>query len=99
MTHFKCQKNGDSLIKLRMIVTDLHNMLQLKLGGRFSDNSTSSDPFYKAEMMSIDKLRLLKQGLGTYITFKSFLTTTTNKNRALDFILNNRNNDKNQMNV
>jgi tetratricopeptide (TPR) repeat protein len=47
--------------------------------------------------MSTDKLRLLKQGLGNYITFKSFLSTTTNKSRALDFIPNNRNKDKNQV--
>lgn len=43
-------------------------------------------PFYKAEIISRDKLHLLKQGIDKYITFQSFLSTTTDKSRSLDFI-------------
>jgi hypothetical protein len=78
-------ENLDHLIKLRMIVTDLHNLLRYKLGDIFLNKSIYGEPFYKAEIMSRDKLHLLKQGIGKYITFKSFLSTTTNKSHALDF--------------
>jgi hypothetical protein len=37
---FQLSENLDYLIKLRMIVTDLHNMLRFKLGDIFLDEST-----------------------------------------------------------
>lgn len=54
---FQLSKNFDSLIRHRMIVTDLRNMLKTKPGGIVFDNSTNTGPFYKAEIMSQDKLR------------------------------------------
>ena len=69
-----------------MIVTDLHNLLRYKLGDISLDESIYDEPFYKAEIISREKLHLLKQGIGKYITFKSFLSTTTNKSRALELI-------------
>jgi hypothetical protein len=83
---FQLSENLDYLIKLRMIITDLHNMLRFKLGDLVLDASTTDETFYKAEIMSRDKLHLLKQGIHKYITFQSFLSTTTNKSRALNLI-------------
>ncbi|CAF0837073.1 unnamed protein product [Adineta steineri] len=83
---FELSENLDDLVKLRMIVTDLYNILRFKLGGLSPSESTTTGPFYKVETISRDKLHLLKQGIGKYITFNSFLSTTTNKTRALDFI-------------
>lgn len=83
---FQSKENLDSLIKLRMIVTDLYNLINVKLGDFIPNNVTTIGPFYKAEVMSTNKLRKLKEGINEYITFHSFLSTTTNKSRALDFI-------------
>jgi tetratricopeptide (TPR) repeat protein len=83
---FQSSENLDYLLKSRMVITDLHNILKFKLRDIFLDKSTIKGPFYKAEVISRDKLHLLKQGIGKYITFQSFLSTTINEARALDFI-------------
>ncbi|UJR12253.1 hypothetical protein I4U23_016430 [Adineta vaga] len=83
---FQLSDNLDDLIKLRLVITDLHNILKYKLGNMFLDTSNMDGPFYKAEIMSRNKLHLLKQGISKYITFQSFLSTTTDRSQALRFV-------------
>lgn len=89
------EQNAIGLYHFRMFINDLNKQLLQLFDSQFTTNSTNSSEFtlYRGQQMKYEILEKIKRKVGSFFSFTSFLSTTTNKNLALIYAGNTNDNE------
>jgi len=74
-------QNIDLLVLLRFVIGDIYQQLK-------QYQHQSSICVFRGQVMSIDELNALRRSINNFISINSFFSTSTNPDKALDFLPN-----------
>ena len=77
--------NIDDVVPFRNFVQDLHKQLEQEHTSYIEKQQTATIQLYRGQFISKDELTRLKSAKGEFISMNSFLSTSTNRQKALEF--------------
>ena len=78
-------QNIDDIMPFDQFIRDLNKQLADEHGKFVKQQKTSTIQVYRGQLISIDEVNRLKTGKGQLLSINSFLSTSTNRQKALEF--------------